>query len=111
MGPGYLPTILSCIVVLLGLVILARSFVIEGEGATRIVWRPLILITGAIVAFGLLIQPLGLVGTVIVTVVLGGVAARDMGYLELGLLALGLAAFSAIVFVYGLGQPMDLWPF
>jgi hypothetical protein len=43
--------------------------------------------------------------------VLGGVAARDMGYLELGLLALGLAAFSAIVFVYGLGQPMDLWPF
>jgi hypothetical protein len=110
MGPGYLPTILSCITALLGIVILARSFVLEGAAATRIVWRPLVLITVSIVVFGLTINRVGFVGAVALTVLVGGLAAREMGKVELVILAVGLAAFSALVFVYGLGQPIELWP-
>ncbi|MBN8919949.1 MAG: tripartite tricarboxylate transporter TctB family protein [Rhizobiales bacterium] len=110
MGPGYLPMILSSITALLGLAILGRSFAIDGEPVARIVWRPLVLITAAIVLFGVTITQLGLVAAVIITVLVGGFAARDMGKLELVLVALGLALFSAVVFVYGLGQPMQLWP-
>lgn len=111
MGPGFLPTILSGITALLGLSILLRSFVIDGEAVTRVVWRPLVLITAAIVVFGLTVTRAGLVVAVMATAIVGGLAARDMGRVELVLLALGLAAFSAVVFVHGLGQPIGLWPF
>ncbi len=110
MGPGYLPTILSCGTALLGLVVLLSSFAIDGPPATRIGWRPLILITGAIVVFALTVNRIGFVGAVVLTAIIGGFAAREMGKLELALLAIGLATFSALVFVYGLGQPVALWP-
>ncbi|HET9903914.1 MAG TPA: tripartite tricarboxylate transporter TctB family protein [Xanthobacteraceae bacterium] len=110
MGPGYLPTILSCVVVLLGLTILLRAFVIDGEPASRVVWRPLVFVTASIVLFGVTITHVGLVISIILTAVVGGFAARDMSRIELIVLALGLAAFSAVVFVYLLGQPFDLWP-
>jgi hypothetical protein len=111
MGPGYLPTILSSIVAMLGAAILLRSFGFDGKPVTRVVWRPLILVTVSIVVFGVTITHLGLVIAVTATAIVGGFAARDMGRVELALLALGLAAFSAIVFVYSLGQPIELWPF
>jgi hypothetical protein len=110
MGPGYLPMLLSCCTMALGLVVLVRSLAIEGEPVARPVWRPLVLILAAIVVFGLVIANGGLVLAVIASTIVGGLASRDMGWIELIALSIALAGFCALVFVYGLGQPIELWP-
>src|SRR5687767_4741665 len=61
MGPGYFPTVLSWGTIVLGAIIVLRSFAIDGERVQRIGWRPLILVPGAIAVFGLLISRAGLV--------------------------------------------------
>lgn len=111
MGPGFLPTGLSYITTILGLVIMARAMVTDGEGVSRIVWRPLIMVLAGIAAFGLLIQEAGLVITTMVSVAVGGAAAPDLRLWEMLLLGAGLALFSVLVFVVGLGQAMPIWWF
>jgi hypothetical protein len=110
MGPGYFPTLLSWGTMLLGAVILLRSFTLDGLPVSRIGWRPLVFVLASIVVFGLLVTKVGLVLTTIVATIVGGVASREMRWVELVLLSVGLAAFCAGVFVYGLGQPIELWP-
>lgn len=110
MGPGFFPTMLSWGLIGLGAIIALRAFVIDGEAVQRIGWRPLILVLASIVIFALLVTRAGLVLATIATVLVGGFAAREAGRIELVLLGLVLAAFCALVFVYGLGQPLDLWP-
>lgn len=110
MGPGYVPTLLSWSTAVLGLIVLVRSFAIDGAPVARVVWRPLILVLASIVVFGLLIAKAGLILAAIATTIVGGLAAREMGRIELFLLSVGLAGFCALVFVYGLGQPIALWP-
>lgn len=110
MGPGYLPTVLSWCTVGLGLVILVRSFVIDGPSLDGMDWRPLVLVLVAIGVFALLITRAGLVAAIVAATIVGGLGSREVGRGELLLLSLGIAAFCALVFVVGLGQPIDLWP-
>jgi Tripartite tricarboxylate transporter TctB family len=110
MGPGYLPTVLSWGTMLLGLAVTARSFAIEGAPVARIVARPLLLLLAAIVVFALTIQRGGFVLACIATVLIGGLASRELGWRELIALSLGLTTFCVVVFIYGLGQPIELWP-
>src|SRR5215204_5980546 len=110
MGPGYLPTLLSCCTVVQGLIVCLRAFVIDGAPVAPVVWRPLVLILAAIAVFGLTVTRGGLVLAVIATTIVGGLASREMGRIELIALSVALAAFCAAVFVYGLAQPIELWP-
>jgi hypothetical protein len=110
MGPGYFPTVLSWGTILLGAIIALRSLAAQGDPLTRVGWRPLAMVLGSIVTFGLLINRTGLVIAIIATSIVGGLASREVGRIELVLLSLGLAVFCVLVFVYGLSQPFDLWP-
>lgn len=110
MGPGYLPTLLSWCTAILGGIVFGRSFMIAGPDLHGFKWRPLLMVLLAIAVFGLLINRAGLVLTVIATAIVGGLASRELGRLELVALSLALAIFCALVFVIGLGQPMELWP-
>jgi len=110
MGPGYLPTVLSCGTIALGAIVAGRSFLVAGEPLARIVWRPLLLILGAVTLFSLMIDRAGLVATTMATVLAGGLAAPGMSKLELVVLSVGLAMFCGALFVGALGQPMALWP-
>lgn len=108
MGPGYFPRILSWLLILLGagIVLSARR---DGEAATRVAWRPLLLISGAIGAFWLAIDRVGLVAATILVILLGGLAGRDARPLEIGALAVFMAAATALLFVYALNLPLPLW--
>lgn len=110
MGPGYLPTVLSWCTAGLGLIILVRSFVIDGPSLEAMDWRPLVLVLAAIGVFAVLITRAGLIAAIIGAAVTGGLASRELGKRELALLAAGISIFCALVFVVGLGQPIDLWP-
>ncbi len=109
MGPGYFPTILSCLIVVIGLVLAVKSLAADGPPIERIYLRPLFAILLAILAFGALIDRVGLALTAVVLTIGSAYARRDVNLTETLLLAAGLALFVVGVFVYGLTQPLPAW--
>lgn len=109
MGPGYFPTVVASLLVLVGVAIVTRSFFRDGALIGRIAWKPMVLVLGAITAFGILINRAGLIAAAAV-LVLGCAAASDRFRLavmpSLGLVT--LIAFCAGLFVIGMGIPMPL---
>jgi hypothetical protein len=110
MGPGYLPRVLSWATAAIGLLVLLRSFAIDGPSLTGFRPWPFFTVLASVVLFALTIERFGLVLATLVTTLVGGLGSRDMSLSERVLVSVGLAIFCALVFVYALGQPMTLWP-
>jgi len=110
MGPGYFPLLLGIVLAAMGVILIARSVVIEGEPVSRIHILPLVIIATAVCLFGLMIEPLGLVASLAVLTVLAAWAGAQFRLLETVALTLVLIAFSIGVFVYALGLPLSIWP-
>jgi hypothetical protein len=112
MGPGYFPMLLSGLVLVLGLVLAVRSIRVPGPPIERVPLRPILLIVVSVVAFGYLLDALGLAVSAAAVTVLAGYARRKVNLRETLLLAVGLSVFCVLVFVVGLSQPLPLgwWP-
>ncbi len=110
MGPGFLPRIVAAVLTLLGVALIVRGVLIGGWSPPTIAWRPIIMISAAVVVFALTINRLGLVVASILTVVIGASGAQDVRWKELPFVALGLAAFCAILFGYILKISLPVWP-
>ena len=108
MGPAYFPTVLGVLLALIGGALVARAFVVTGEGLGGFALRPLVLVLGATILFGLLVRGTGMVLALIVLVLLSAAASRLVRWGPAIALAVGLAAFSAVVFVKVLGLPIPL---
>jgi hypothetical protein len=109
MGPGFFPVILSWVIVGIGVVVGLKGLSIEGPRIEPIQLRPMLVIIAAILAFGFLIDRIGLALTAALLTVLAAYARRDVNPIETLLLAAGLAVFSVGLFVYGLAQPFPAW--
>ncbi len=110
MGPGYFPMLLSAVLALLGVILVVRSFVIEGDSVGRLNLLPLAVITIGVCLFGLFIERLGLFLSLIAVTDVSAFASRDSRPLEVAALALVLTAISVAVFVYALRLPLPVWP-
>jgi hypothetical protein len=108
MGPGYFPTILGALLTLIGLALVARAVLTDGQGLGGFAFRPLVLVLGATVAFGLMLRGTGLVVALIVLVLVSAAASRLVRWRAALVLAVGLAGFSALVFVKMLGLPIPV---
>jgi len=109
MGPGFFPMLLSCLIIAIGLVLSVRGVVLDGPPIERIHVRPLFAILAAILAFGALIDRIGLALTAALLTVGAAYAQRKVNLKETLLLAVGLALFAVGVFVYALSQPLPAW--
>ncbi len=109
MGAGYFPAVLSVVLTGIGLMSVARSFAQDGEAVGAIAWKPLGLVVGATILFGILLQTAGLMVALVALVLASAVASQ---HFRLDLKALAglvlLVAFCALVFVKGLGVPLPL---
>jgi hypothetical protein len=110
MGPGYFPTYLGAIMVVVGVVLAGRAFRVEGEGIGPWGWRPLLWLSAAFAGFGLLVEEAGFVLALLALIVSSSLAGRDTRPLELVLLIVVLIAGSVALFVYGLELPYQLFP-
>lgn len=110
MGPGYFPTILGGLLILVGLALALRALAARGDPVGAFAFRPLVLVHGAVVGFALLVRPMGLVAATLVLVVLGRLGGRDVRAGEVALLFLFLTGLAVGLFVYGLGLPFRTWP-
>lgn len=108
MGAGYFPLLISCGLLLIGTILIVRASLGAGEALGAIGWRPLVLVLAGVLAFGLLIDRLGLLAAGILLVLAARGADRGFGVLEAALLAAGLTLGAAALFIYGLGLPLRL---
>jgi len=110
MGPAYFPTVLGGILAVIGLAILIESLLVEGSKVAKFYFKPVLFIVGALLLFGLLLRPLGLVIAIAALVGLGAFGGLDFRWKEVVILIVVLAIFSVLVFVKGLGLPIPVWP-
>jgi len=109
MGPGYFPRALAMILVVIGAIALVRAFVVESGEVTHLAWKPLLMICGALVLYGVLVQTAGLVVALTALILLGAMASQEFRFEPKavgGMIV--LIAFCALVFVKGLGLPIQL---
>jgi putative tricarboxylic transport membrane protein len=110
MGPGYFPMLLGGVLAALAFVLIGRSLVIEGEALGRITLLPLAIIVVGVCLFGVLIERLGLIVSLMIVTAVTACAGRQSKPVEIAALAVVLAAFSLGVFVYALQLPLPIWP-
>jgi hypothetical protein len=109
MGPGYMPTVLSWGLVLIGAFLSLRALALGGPAIEHSLIRPQIFILLAIVVFGLLIERVGLAPAIVVVTMVAALASREMRWRETVAVAVGLAALCVGLFIYLLGQPLTIW--
>lgn len=110
MGPGYLPTLMCYLLLVLGVWLAARSFFVAGPPLERWYIRPLAFVLGAVLLFAVVIEPLGLFAAIVLLVILAAFATAESRWKEVLVAAIALAAFSTGLFIYGLGLPLSPWP-
>jgi hypothetical protein len=105
MGPGYFPSLLALVLLLLGIVILIQAMRTQSEPIGPIAWRGMLLILPAPVLFGLTVQGLGFLPAIFISALLASFASLRMKPLAAVVLSICVTLFSYAVFTRGLGLP------
>lgn len=109
MGPAYFPTILGSLLALIGVACVVRSLMRPGEAIGSFHLKNLLIILTAVVLFGILMRGAGMAPAIVLLVMLSAYASPNFKPVPSLLIALGLAAFSALLFVKVLGLPMPIF--
>lgn len=109
MGPGYFPSVLGGILVLLGILVLARGLKSPEPTEGRWSLRALILLPLSLVLFGWLIEHAGFVPALLVLVVGSSAAGDEFKVVEALMLAAVITVGAVVVFLWGLGLPFPLF--
>ena len=110
MGPGFLPRIVCFLLLAVGLAVGLPALRRPAKEIEAIRLRPVAVITIAVVGFAYAATHLGFVLAALWLVIAGAFAEPGTRLREIVPLAIGLTIFGALVFVYGLGVQVPLWP-
>ncbi len=112
-GPGYFPLGLGVLLALLGVAIILKALTLgtpDGEPLGAFAWRPLLIVLGAVVAFGVVLPRGGLVLALPLLVVMASAASEAFSWRSALLNAGVLTALSYLVFVVGLKLTIPVLP-
>ena len=109
MGPGYFPSVLGGIMVVMGIYVLALGLrknheKIEGNLSLR----ALIVLPISMVVFGILMEEAGFIPAMAALIPVSAAAGRDFKWLEVVPLTIGLTILCAAGFIFALGLPYPL---
>jgi hypothetical protein len=107
MGPGYFPTVLSVLLMLIGAGVLLASLR-SSEQVSGFVWRGFASVILGTVLFGVLIRDAGILIAVAVLVLVSAAGNPQTRWLPMGGLAIGLAVLCYGIFVKALGLPIPV---
>jgi uncharacterized membrane protein HdeD (DUF308 family) len=112
MGPGYFPTALGVVLILLGLAVAIGgiSAGAQEEKVDKFAWSTLALILGPVFMFGVLLQPLGLIACLFMLICVSSYASHEFNWKSTLMSAVVLIALCMFVFVYALKLQFQLWP-
>lgn len=109
MGPGFFPTVIAALLIAFGVAALVRGLLIEGPPVGRWNLKGMLLITGSVIAFGLLLPGLGLPLAIFASTLLAAAASEKFRFDPKALAGLAvLSAACSLVFVQLLRVPMPL---
>lgn len=111
MGPGFLPKSLCAIIALIGAVVLIKALSKPHEALDAINPKPLIILVVAIAGFAFAAESFGFVVATIWLLVVGSLADPESRWKEILISTAVLTSLGALLFVYGLGVQMPIWPF
>jgi len=109
MGPGYFPRVLAGIMVAFGVYIGWRGLRSQEKVEGIWGWKALALITVAFVAFGYLMDHIGMIPSLVVLFFVSAAAGHEFKFKEVIILTVIMTTFSWAVFIYGLGMPYRLF--
>jgi hypothetical protein len=108
MGPAYFPTVLSGLLILIGIISFVRSFIRPGNPISGYALKGLLLVTASTLLFGFIVRGAGLVIALPMLVIISSYASKHFSWkYSLGMAA-GLTLFCIIVFLKGLGVPLPI---
>jgi hypothetical protein len=110
MGAGYFPTIVSALILFFGVILVIQELA-KGNGPALgdIAWRPLLIISAAIIGFAVLIDTAGLIPAVAFLVVVSWLADTGRKWRQLPVqIAIGIVV-PILIFRLGLNMPIKLW--
>ncbi len=110
MGPGYFPRALGMMLIVMGAILILKSFRTDGARIAVKDLRPLLIVLGSVVIFGLTVVPLGLVLATILLIVVSSTASHEFRWKEAVIASVILAAFVVAAFGYGLKLQLPTWP-
>ena len=109
MGAGYFPRIVCALLIAIG-ALLAATALVRREAVERGRLRPFAFITLSCLAFALLLRPLGLILTLVISTVLARLAEGNIRIVPLLLLCLVMVVANVGIFVLALHIVIPLWP-
>ncbi len=108
MGPAYFPTILSALLIAIGIISLIRSFIQPGSPIGSFAFKGLLMIIAAAVIFGLIVRGAGLIIALPALVIISSYASIRFRWRTSLALAAGLTVFCILIFLKGLGVPLPI---
>lgn len=112
MGPGWFPFWVGILLAAVGMATISAS--LRAGAAPEAIKRPelgsVAWILGAVVLFGLLLQPAGLVLALAVLVLVSSRASHEFSWVGALVNAVVMILFSTGVFIYGINLQIQLWP-
>lgn len=112
-GPGYFPFGLGILLAVFGGLVLFKALTLESQGGDPvgpIAWRPLLVITGSVVVFGLALPRLGLACSLPLLITLASLAGNEFRLRDVLISCVVLTVGSWALFIVGLKLSIPLWP-
>ncbi|TSE25573.1 tripartite tricarboxylate transporter TctB family protein [Tepidimonas aquatica] len=109
MGPGFFPVALGWLLAGLGALVAVPALLRGGEPIV-LARRAAAAVLGALMVFGLLLKPAGLVLATVAAVLLASLADARYRWRTRLLTALVIAALAWLIFIAGLGMVLPTWP-
>ncbi len=108
MGPGYVPRMLSLILIGLGGLVCVVGLVAGSEPVEKPKWKPIVMVTIGIICFALLFERAGLIPAMIVLVLIASLGGEEFKLTEVigNMVVLGILC--TLVFKVGLGMNITI---
>jgi hypothetical protein len=112
MGPGYFPTILGILLVVLGILVALPALRRNAPEShvENIGWRGLLVILGSVALYAILLPRLGFVISLVMLIILSAMGSKEFTWKAALMSCVVLGLFSYLVFVKGLELQFPVWP-
>ncbi|MFG1225580.1 tripartite tricarboxylate transporter TctB family protein [Xanthobacter wiegelii] len=108
MGPGFFPLVLSGALGMFGVLLVGIGLRKPGTMHDAFAWRAFLMLVLAVVGFATAMRPLGFLPAVALSVLLAFLGSRRFSFRAAVQLCAGFTVFSWLVFIKGLGLPLQL---
>jgi hypothetical protein len=108
MGPAYFPTLLSVLLMGIGIISVLRSFLKSGSPIGIVAWKGLVLIVASTLLFGMIVRGAGLLLALPLLVIVSASASARFSWKTTLAEAVGITVFCIVVFLKGLGVPLPI---